>query len=78
MDIKAFFDEVIDHELLMKALDKHVPEKWVKMYIRRWLQTPVQTAEGLVQKHGQGTPNNIYVSRNKPVASQFILALCAR
>ena len=30
MDIKGFFDEV-SHELLVKALNKHVPEKWVLM-----------------------------------------------
>jgi RNA-directed DNA polymerase len=29
MDIKSFFDEV-DHELLLKALDCHVEEKWGK------------------------------------------------
>jgi RNA-directed DNA polymerase len=61
MDIKAFFDEV-DHELLMKAVDKHVPEKWAKMYIRRWLQTPIQTKDGLVQKQGQGTPQGGVIS----------------
>lgn len=33
-DIKSFFDEV-NHELLMKAIDKHVPEKWAKLYIKR-------------------------------------------
>lgn len=61
MDIKSFFDEV-DHELLIKALDKHVPEKWVKMYIRRWLETPVQTKAGLVSKQGQGTPQGGVIS----------------
>ncbi len=61
MDIKAFFDEV-DHELLMLAVNKHVPEKWVNMYIRRWLQAPVQTKENLVQKQGQGTPQGGVIS----------------
>ncbi|MFM6268117.1 MAG: reverse transcriptase domain-containing protein, partial [Dolichospermum sp.] len=56
MDIKSFFDEV-DHELLMKALDVHVPEKWVKLYIKRWLESPIQNADGaLTSKTGQGTP----------------------
>jgi group II intron reverse transcriptase/maturase len=56
MDIKAFFDEV-NHELLLKAIDKHVSEKWVKMYIVRWLESPAQTQDGtLVYKNGQGTP----------------------
>ena len=45
LDIKSFFDEV-NHELLMKALDRHVEEKWVKMYILRWLETPAQQQDG--------------------------------
>jgi RNA-directed DNA polymerase len=55
------FDEV-NHELLMKAIDKHVLEKWVKMYIQRWLETPVQTKDGLVYKQGQGTPQGGVIS----------------
>jgi retron-type reverse transcriptase len=61
MNIKSFFDEV-DHELLMKAVEKHVPENWVRMYIKRWLETPVLTKEGLVQKQGQGTPQGGVIS----------------
>ena len=61
MDIKSFFDEV-SHELLMKAIEKHVHENWVKLYIRRWLETPVQTKEGLVLKDGQGTPQGGVIS----------------
>jgi RNA-directed DNA polymerase len=61
MDIKSFFDEV-NHELLMKAVEKHVPEKWVKMYIGRWLETPVQTKDGLMPKTGQGTPQGGVIS----------------
>lgn len=62
MDIKAFFDEV-DHELLLKAIDKHVGEKWAKMYIVRWLECPIQTSKGeLIQKKGQGTPQGGVIS----------------
>lgn len=61
MDIKNFFNEV-DHELLMKAIDKHVSEKWVKMYIRRWLEAPVQTSSGIVFKQGRGTPQGGVIS----------------
>jgi group II intron reverse transcriptase/maturase len=62
MDIKSFFDEV-DHELLMKAVERHVPETWVKMYIRRWLESPAQQADGtLIQKEGQGTPQGGVIS----------------
>ena len=62
MDIKSFFDEV-DHELLMKAVERHVPEKWVKMYIMRWLESPAQQSDGtLIQKEGQGTPQGGVIS----------------
>jgi group II intron reverse transcriptase/maturase len=62
MDIKAFFDEV-NHELLLKAVDKLVSEKWVKMYIVRWLECPVQTSKGeIIQKKGMGTPQGGVIS----------------
>ena len=40
LDIKNFFDD-IDHEKLLKALGKHVEEKWVLRYIERWLKAPL-------------------------------------
>lgn len=56
LDIKGYFDN-IDHELLMRALAKHVDEKWIQMYIRRWLEAPVLKANGEHEyKAGKGTP----------------------
>ncbi len=56
LDIKGFFDN-ISHEKLMKAVHKHVPEKWACMYIQRWLSMPVQTKAGeIIVKQGKGTP----------------------
>ena len=45
MDISKFFD-TIDHDLLMKAVEHHVREKWVLLYIRRWLKVPYRTSKG--------------------------------
>ena len=62
MDIKGFFDEV-SHELLAKALKKHVAEKWVLMYIERWLESPIQTeSKELVYRQGKGTPQGGVIS----------------
>lgn len=62
MDIKSFFDEV-DHELMMKALDKHVEEKWLKMYVIRWLKATVETKTGeLIHREGKGTPQGGVIS----------------
>lgn len=62
LDIKGFFDN-IDHELLMLSIEKHVPEKWVKMYIRRWLEMPIVTAKGETKhREGKGTSQGGVIS----------------
>ena len=62
MDIKGFFDN-ISHDLLLRALDKVVAEKWVKMYCKRWLEMPVQKMDGtIVSKEGRGTPQGGVIS----------------
>ncbi len=61
LDIKGFFD-TIDHELLMRALQKHTSESRVLMYVRRWLQAPVELAEGQLQVRALGTPQGGVIS----------------
>jgi RNA-directed DNA polymerase len=62
LDIKGFFDN-IDHNKLMLAVEKHVPENWAKLYIIRWLEAPVITKSGkLIQKKGKGTPQGGVIS----------------
>lgn len=62
LDVKGFFD-TIDHNKLMLAVEKHVPENWVKFYIKRWLEAPVVTVAGkLIQKQGKGTPQGGVIS----------------
>jgi RNA-directed DNA polymerase len=61
LDIKAFFD-TIDHGLLMRALERHTRESWVLLYVRRWLQAPVEMAEGQIEVRRQGTPQGGVIS----------------
>lgn len=62
LDISKFFDE-IDHEIMLKAVDHVVKEKWVRMYVSRWLQAPTQKADGTLQpKEGKGTPQGGVIS----------------
>ena len=62
LDIKGFFDN-INHDKLMLAVGRHVPENWVQLYIKRWLATPVLTKSGeLVAKQGKGTPQGGVIS----------------
>lgn len=70
LDIKGFFDN-IDHEKLKLALEKHVPETWAKMYIKRWLNMPVQKKTGeIAVKQGKGTPQGGVIS---PLLSNLFL-----
>jgi len=62
LDISKFFDET-DHELLMKAVETVVPEKWMMMYIRRILEAPEQDEQGnLHSREGRGTPQGGVIS----------------
>lgn len=54
LDIKGFFDN-IDHEKMLKALDRHIPERWILMYIQRWLTAPVQLEDGREEARFKGT-----------------------
>jgi len=73
LDIQAFFDNV-DHELLMKALRRHVSEKWVLLYIDRWLKAPVQMPDGELQKTtGKGTSQGGVIS---PLLANLFMHYC--
>jgi group II intron reverse transcriptase/maturase len=62
LDISKFFDE-IDHELLIKALETVIPEKWMLMYIRRILEAPEADEHGnLHSREGRGTPQGGVIS----------------
>ena len=61
LDIQAFFDN-IDHELLMKTVKHHVKDRWILLYIQRWLKAPVQKADGRLQERTKGTPQGGVIS----------------
>ena len=61
VDIQKFFD-TIDHELMLKAVEKHSPERWMTIYIKRWLKAPVQDSDGRVEETKRGTPQGGVIS----------------
>jgi RNA-directed DNA polymerase len=68
-DIKGLFDN-INHALLLRALEKHTDCKWVKLYMTRWLNAPLQRADGTMVERTKGTPQGGVVS---PVAANLFL-----
>jgi group II intron reverse transcriptase/maturase len=61
LDIKGLFDH-IDHELLMRAVKKHIQQSWIILYIERWLKTPFITETKEVIARESGTPQGGVVS----------------
>ena len=61
LDIKAFFD-TIDHSLLMRAVEKHVEDKWMRLYLERWMKAPVQHRDGRLEVRNRGTPQGGVIS----------------
>lgn len=61
LDIKAFFDN-LDHELVMKAVSKHVKINWALLYIERWLKVPMQCGDGSLIAREKGTPQGGVIS----------------
>nr|WP_312579326.1 group II intron reverse transcriptase/maturase [Sedimentibacter sp.] len=60
-DIRGLFDN-IDHELLMKVVEKHVKEKWIRLYIVRWLEAPFALNDGTEIERMAGTPQGGVIS----------------
>ena len=55
LDVRAFFDSV-PHDLLLKAVAHHTDERWVLLYIKRWLTAPMQMPAGTLTARDKGTP----------------------
>ena len=55
LDIKAFF-ESLDHDLVVRAVNHHTDNPWVRLYIARWLKAPVEMPDGTRVERVRGTP----------------------
>lgn len=61
LDIRAFFDSV-DHDLLLRAVAHHTDERWVLLYVERWLTAPMQHSDGTLVARDRGTPQGAPIS----------------
>jgi RNA-directed DNA polymerase len=55
LDVKAFFDSV-SWELMLKAVARHTDQKWVLLYVERWLQAPMLMPDATLLPRVKGTP----------------------
>jgi RNA-directed DNA polymerase len=69
IDIRSFFD-TIDHELMIKAVKKYTQEKWVLMYIERWMKSGMLLEDGTLMKKEEGSAQGSVIS---PLLSNIYL-----
>jgi RNA-directed DNA polymerase len=69
LDIRAFFDSV-DHTLMLKAVERHTDQKWILLYVKRWLVAPLRQQDGTLAARDRGTPQGSSIS---PVLANLYL-----
>ena len=61
LDIRSFFDSV-PWELILKAVAHHTDERWIILYVQRWLEAPLQSEDGSLSERDRGTPQGSAIS----------------
>jgi retron-type reverse transcriptase len=79
LDVRAFFDSV-PHSLLLKAVAHHTSERWVLLYVSRWLKAPVQMPDGTIVPREKGTPQGglCEASHNDPYEQCWVMRSARR
>ncbi|HEX2805384.1 MAG TPA: group II intron reverse transcriptase/maturase [Kineosporiaceae bacterium] len=61
LDIQGFFDN-LDHDLVLKAVAHHTDQRWVLLYVQRWLSAPLQRQDGTLLARDRGSPQGSAIS----------------
>ena len=61
LDIRAFFDRV-PWDLVLKAVAHHTDQRWILMYVERWLKAPLQREDGTLVGRDRGTHQGSSIS----------------
>ena len=49
-------------DLIVKAVEANTDQKWVRLYVQRWLAAPVQLPDGTLAQRDRGTPQGSPIS----------------
>jgi RNA-directed DNA polymerase len=71
LDVRGLFDN-LDWSLIMRAVRKYTQCPWVLLYVQRWLEVPLQTADGTLVPRTKGTPQGGVIS---PLLANIFLHL---
>jgi RNA-directed DNA polymerase len=71
LDVRGFFDN-LDHTLTLRAVGKYTQSPWILLYVKRWLEAPVQREDGTLVARTKGTPQGGVIS---PLLANIFLHL---
>jgi RNA-directed DNA polymerase len=73
-DLRAFFD-TLDHSLVLKAVAHHTNQRWVLLYVERWLKAPLQLEDGTLKQRDRGSPQGGLCSaeHNAPYEQRWVM-----
>ena len=72
LDVRKFFDSV-PWDLMVKAVQANTTheQRWIVLYVRRWLAAPIQMPDGRLAERDRGTPQGSLCSaEHKPPYEQ--------
>ena len=72
LDIEGFFDN-LDHDLILTAVAHHTSEKWILMYVQRWLAAPLALPDGTRIGRDRGSPQGASIS---PLLANLFMHVC--
>lgn len=61
LDVAKFFD-TCPHDLIVKAVEANTDQRWIVLYVKRWLVAPLQHPDGSLEARECGTPQGSAVS----------------
>ncbi|MGC9222126.1 MAG: reverse transcriptase domain-containing protein, partial [Solirubrobacteraceae bacterium] len=62
--------DTLDHSLVLKAVAHHTSQRWVLLYVQRWLKAPLQLEDGTLKQRDRGSPQGSAIS---PVLGNLFL-----
>ncbi len=61
LDLRSFFDS-LDHSLVLRSVAHHTTERWILLYVERWLKAPLRLEDGTLAARDRGSPQGSAIS----------------
>ncbi|TQC38393.1 hypothetical protein EEB14_59805 [Rhodococcus sp. WS4] len=78
LDIQGFFDN-LDHDLVLRAVKHHTDQRWIWLYVERWLKAAIQRPDGGLLARDRGSPQgSLCAAEHKEPYEQCLVMRSAR